>query len=433
VPAPPPPTNITVESVSFYTTDIAWPSSAGATGYTARIEGVFSGSTRPPAIRLAGLLPGTTYTGTLAAANHGGCSAATTFVVTTPTPTIYERVPVASEFVPAYILDIEDAANYRTDQDIPYALRPNPSDSWVHDRVAYYLELGSGAGTNWAFAAFDTLFTDVEELSLLPPGTPRTVQQYVDNLYVLASPGAQLVHGDFPDYGIIEFWPYGYLQDNTQGFTNASPHVYDHGDRVYPLARHGCLQIHIGDTDGDGPGTDARTVLAYNGWAADEIDDVGVGSSAGQNKDWTYKDNTDWYEVKRLTVLVRPADHATRDSDGDSVPDWWERRYLHHLGAPLDTDDDGDGFSNRAEYTAGTDPRDALSVPHITVAQTPHGLGVGFEGLSGRVYAVDYRRSFTSAWQLLHSSIAQSNAPITVRDTNRADRVRFYRLRISRP
>jgi hypothetical protein len=50
------------------------------------------------------------------------------------------------------------------------------------------------------------------------------------------------------------------------------------------------------------------------------------------------------------------------DSDGDGFPDWWEEKYFgedavtdSNLPDP-DGDEDGDGLSNRNEYTYGTDP-----------------------------------------------------------------------------
>ncbi|MCF7687337.1 MAG: immunoglobulin domain-containing protein [Cephaloticoccus sp.] len=52
------------------------------------------------------------------------------------------------------------------------------------------------------------------------------------------------------------------------------------------------------------------------------------------------------------------------DSDGDSLPDWWERD--HGFSASVNEsalDTDGDGFTNRQEYFAATDPRDASSYP----------------------------------------------------------------------
>jgi hypothetical protein len=44
------------------------------------------------------------------------------------------------------------------------------------------------------------------------------------------------------------------------------------------------------------------------------------------------------------------------DSDGDSLPDWWEMKYLHILNQTAIGDFDHDGYNNIEEYAAGTDP-----------------------------------------------------------------------------
>ena len=57
-----------------------------------------------------------------------------------------------------------------------------------------------------------------------------------------------------------------------------------------------------------------------------------------------------------------------RDTDGDGMPNAWER--LHGLSendpGDADADADGDGMSNRAEYLADTDPLSAASRLELT-------------------------------------------------------------------
>jgi fibronectin type 3 domain-containing protein len=85
------------------------------------------------------------------------------------------------------------------------------------------------------------------------------------------------------------------------------------------------------------------------------------------------------------------------DSDGDGLPDAWERTFLGNLssGATSDpdadgltntqevgagtrpnvADTDGDGFSDGAEISAGSDPRNPLSAPNPIVQVSPTSLG----------------------------------------------------------
>jgi len=53
------------------------------------------------------------------------------------------------------------------------------------------------------------------------------------------------------------------------------------------------------------------------------------------------------------------------DVDGDGLPDDWERRWFGGLGADPRADADADGFTNRAEFEAGTDPARSDDQPNL--------------------------------------------------------------------
>jgi len=65
------------------------------------------------------------------------------------------------------------------------------------------------------------------------------------------------------------------------------------------------------------------------------------------------------------------------DTDGDGLPDDWERLWLDGIGSSGTDDDDEDGVTNWAEYKLGTDPNDAESLLTIrSVAVDSEGYGV---------------------------------------------------------
>ncbi len=60
---------------------------------------------------------------------------------------------------------------------------------------------------------------------------------------------------------------------------------------------------------------------------------------------------------------AKPIETINADSDGDGMPDEWERKYDLNPQDPSDAalDSDEDGFSNAQEYADGTNPLDAKS------------------------------------------------------------------------
>src|SRR5439155_25495039 len=96
-----------------------------------------------------------------------------------------------------------------------------------------------------------------------------------------------------------------------------------------------------------------------------------------------------------------------------------------------DRDADGDGMSNRAEYLAGTDPKNALSVLKIDSLGYSRAALLSFEAISNTTYTVQSTDDLGNGpWQDLRIVCAQSyNRLEQVADATQG-RSRFYRVAV---
>jgi hypothetical protein len=80
------------------------------------------------------------------------------------------------------------------------------------------------------------------------------------------------------------------------------------------------------------------------------------------------------------------------DADNDNVSDTWERQFAFNMANPADAngDADGDGQSNRQEFLAGTDPRNARDVLRVqSASRSGANMLLGFPAMQNRPYQVE--------------------------------------------
>jgi YVTN family beta-propeller protein len=141
-------------------------------------------------------------------------------------------------------------------------------------------------------------------------------------------------------------------------------------------------------------------------------------------------------ELADLIVYLLSLDGSlvdeSTDNDHDGMSDQWEE--LHGLNstssADATADADSDGASNRDEFRAGTNPRDAFSRLGIhAVRRDANGLSVFFPTSKGKAYAGEYSDSLPALNWLSLGNVSGDGAEQVITDNNTLSMQRFYRIR----
>lgn len=143
------------------------------------------------------------------------------------------------------------------------------------------------------------------------------------------------------------------------------------------------------------------------------------------------------FPSKTQDTLVLFGDRSG-SSWNDGIPDAWRLRYfgtVSNLLSAATADADGDGFSNLAEYQAGTSPVDAASKPAVDLrlsgwsADSLPNFTFQFPTIAGQQYSVEYATSVTSTnWTVLSSNLLGDGSMKPFTDPNGTNEVRFYRV-----
>lgn len=124
---------------------------------------------------------------------------------------------------------------------------------------------------------------------------------------------------------------------------------------------------------------------------------------------------------------------APADSDGDGLPDFWEAMFPSCLNPavpdPATEDCDNDGFTNRQEFLANTDPTRAdsnLQIDRLNVTGT---ASLTFPGAPGRQYVLERAVNLaTGPWIRVMFFQPDASGTVTLTDPNPPLDDSFYRV-----
>lgn len=148
-------------------------------------------------------------------------------------------------------------------------------------------------------------------------------------------------------------------------------------------------------------------------------------------------ENTQYdFETRRACVYVLGPAPAW----SDPITDEWRIRFFGRVENPLAApaeDPDGDGFSNLAEYLAGTHPVDAASrlqllAPEARATGGPPAMAVRWLSAPGKSYIVETTDDLANPrWRVLAEHHSGDGQVAEVLDSDPSVQQKFYRLRLA--
>jgi uncharacterized protein (DUF1800 family) len=134
-----------------------------------------------------------------------------------------------------------------------------------------------------------------------------------------------------------------------------------------------------------------------------------------------------------LLVLFRAGNAAGQmiDLNGNGMSDIWEWHY-NAYGVDPHADPDGDGFSNLQEATAGTDPFNANSFPHISAADYSGGnFSVTMSSALGKLYQLQSITALGDTNWLVETNLEATSGTNVILTVPTPLATKFYRIAIS--
>ena len=176
------------------------------------------------------------------------------------------------------------------------------------------------------------------------------------------------------------------------------------------------------------------------GWI--QFESVGnprVDYATGQLRGYAWGANLGWINLGEITSYAKTdVIQSGADSDGDGIPDAWERQRTGNLTALGNADSDGDGVSDRNEYLADTNPTNAASQFQLTMSPPLNPLGTQLElswpASAARSYGIEARPLVDSgSWSNVSSGVLNGSNGIQTQVITPDGTTRFYRLGVYLP
>lgn len=215
-----------------------------------------------------------------------------------PAPaTVVSKVAEAAGYQLVYDLNVGATNDFRNE--VPYAANHSvayPNGSF--DRIAYFMQLDS----QWVWVSMNAFTSDAGRIGV-PATLAHAQSRRVANLNVVSSSGITVTNGSGIASGNLEFWPTNFGRETVAVIPGGSSTTFDFNDTYATFGTYGSMQIHNYGAQ--------QTLFGFNNWNTTAApSDLGLGTAATGEPDWTLAANASSYTSRKLYVLVRPGTYV---------------------------------------------------------------------------------------------------------------------------